>query len=105
MSSQQVLKAILSCQQVTTHNLERVRRVKSRMVRLTTRVETVRELLEKFLDGDSDMHDMNLTARQQDLLDRQTSLIRNSLIRTSLTGIRNSSIPCPLMSGHMRPQM
>ncbi len=56
------------------------------MVRLTTRVETVRELLEKFLDDDSDMHDMNLTARQQDLLDRQTSLIRNSLMRTSLTG-------------------
>lgn len=56
------------------------------MVRLTTRVETLRELLEKFLDDDSDMHDMNLTARQQDLLERQTSLIRNSLIRTSLTG-------------------
>ena len=72
--------------QVTTHNLERVRRVKSRMVRLTTRVETLRELLEKFLDDDSDMHDMNLTARQQDLLERQTSLIRNSLMRTSLNG-------------------
>lgn len=72
--------------QVTTHNLERVRRVKSRMVRLTTRVETLRELLEKFLDDDSDMHDMNLTARQQDLLERQTSLIRNSLRRNSLTG-------------------
>jgi magnesium transporter len=33
-------------------------------VRLTTRVETVREVLEKFLDDDEDMHDMNLTANQ-----------------------------------------
>lgn len=30
---------------VTTHNLERVRRVKNRMVRLKTRVETVRGTL------------------------------------------------------------
>ena len=71
---------------MSTHNLERVRRIKSRMVRLTTRVETIREFLQKFLDDDSDMHDMNLTARQQDMLERQTSLIRNSLARNSLTG-------------------
>lgn len=49
---------------VTTENLERVRRIKNRMVRLTTRVETLRELLEKILDDDSDMRDMNLTARE-----------------------------------------
>ena len=49
--------------QVTTQNLERVRRIKNRMVRLTTKVETIREVLEKFLDDDSDMKDMNLTAR------------------------------------------
>lgn len=69
--------------------MERVRRIKSRMVRLTTRVETMREVLEKFLDDDSDMHDMNLTARQQDMLERQNSLIRNSLARNSL-----KSTPC-----------
>lgn len=56
------------------------------MVRLTTRVETIRELLEKFLDDDEDMHDMNLTARQQDMLERQELLIRNSLARNSLPG-------------------
>jgi hypothetical protein len=33
------------------------------MVRLTTRVETLREVLEKFLDDDSDMKDLNLTAK------------------------------------------
>lgn len=49
--------------QVTTQNLERVRRIKNRMVRLTTKVETIREVLEKFLDDDSDMKDMNLTAK------------------------------------------
>ena len=38
---------------VSTTNLERVRRIKNRMVRLTTRVETLREVLEKFLDDDS----------------------------------------------------
>lgn len=49
---------------VSTENLERVRRVKNRMVRLTTRVETLREVLEKFLDDDDDMRDMNLTAKE-----------------------------------------
>lgn len=48
---------------VSTENLERVRRVKNRMVRLNTRVETLREVLEKFLDDDSDMRDMNLAAK------------------------------------------
>ena len=55
---------------VTTPNLERVRRVKTRLVRLTTRVETLREVLEKILDDDSDMHDMNLTARALDVIER-----------------------------------
>lgn len=34
------------------------------MVRLNTRVETIHELLEKLLDDDSDMRDINLTAKQ-----------------------------------------
>ena len=51
-------------EQVSTHNLERVRRIKNRMVRLNTRVETIHELLEKLLDDDSDMKDINLTAKQ-----------------------------------------
>jgi len=49
---------------VTSPRLERVRRIKNRLVRLTTRVETVREVLEKFLDDDEDMHDLNLTANE-----------------------------------------
>ena len=49
---------------MTSPRLERVRLLKSRLVRLTTRVETVREVLEKFLDDDDDMHDLNLTANE-----------------------------------------
>lgn len=63
---------------VSTHNLERVRRIKNRMVRLNTRVETIHELLEKLLDDDSDMKDINLTAKQLDMK-RTLSLQRNSL--------------------------
>lgn len=49
--------------QVTTLLLDKMRRIKNRMVRLKTRVETIRELLEKFLEDESDMKSMNLTAR------------------------------------------
>ena len=35
------------------------------MVRLNTRVETIHELLEKLLDDDNDMKDMNLSVKQQ----------------------------------------
>jgi magnesium transporter len=56
--------------------LERVRTCKSRLVRLVTRVETLREVLEKFLDDDSDMHAMHLTARVQDQLERKNSFLQ-----------------------------
>ncbi|KXZ53710.1 hypothetical protein GPECTOR_6g627 [Gonium pectorale] len=49
---------------VSSPHLERVRRIKNNLVRLTTRVETVREVLEKFLDDDGDMHALNLTAKE-----------------------------------------
>ncbi|KAK9867744.1 hypothetical protein WJX84_007910 [Apatococcus fuscideae] len=61
-------------QRVTTQNLERVRRIKNRMVRLTTKVETIREVLEKFLDDDSDMKDMNLTAKEEEAAERASNL-------------------------------
>lgn len=58
---------------MSTGNLEKVRRIKNRLVRLTTRVQTLREMLEKLLDDDSDMHAMHLTARAMDQLERQVS--------------------------------
>eukprot|EP00898_Chlorokybus_atmophyticus_P005380 jgi/Chlat1/5843/Chrsp4S06229 len=54
-----------STNQVTTHNLDRVRKLKTKMTRLYTRVETVREELEALLDDDSDMADMYLTRKLQ----------------------------------------
>ena len=64
LSIESVTHAMLLLAQVSTHNLERVRRIKNRMVRLNTRVETIHELLEKLLDDDDDMKDLNLTAKQ-----------------------------------------
>lgn len=48
---------------MTTLLLDKMRRIKNRMVRLKTRVETIRELLEKFLEDEGDMKSMNLTAK------------------------------------------
>ena len=74
-------------QKISTSNLERVRRIKNRMVRLATRVETLKELLEKLLDDDSDMKDLNLTAKEQEreeLLQRQS--LRHSMSMSLSTG-------------------
>jgi hypothetical protein len=49
---------------VNAHHLELVRRVKNRMVRLATRVETIRGLLEKYLGDDDDLAELHLTGRR-----------------------------------------
>lgn len=51
-------------QRVTAGNLGAVRRVKNRMVRLNTRVETVRTLLEKYLADDADLAELHLTGQR-----------------------------------------
>ncbi len=51
--------------QVSTINLERVRKVKTRHQRLLSRVTTVREELERFLEDDDDMAKMCLTRRRE----------------------------------------
>uniref|UniRef100_A0A7S0UPT9 Magnesium transporter n=1 Tax=Polytomella parva TaxID=51329 RepID=A0A7S0UPT9_9CHLO len=48
----------------SSQHLERVRRIKNALVRLTNRVDTLRGLLEKFMDDDEDMHDLHLTAKE-----------------------------------------
>jgi magnesium transporter len=40
-----------------------VRQLKNRLKRLITRVDTVRDVLDRLLDDDGDMRDMNLTAK------------------------------------------
>ena len=48
---------------VDTNNLERVRRVKTKVTRLTGRVAKVRDEIKRYLDDDSDMRDMYLTRK------------------------------------------
>ena len=63
--------------QTSTANLERVRKMKTRHQRLQTRVVTVREELQSFLEDDDDMLKMCLTHRmEQDQLQQQQGLIR-----------------------------
>lgn len=50
-------------QRVTAARLDHVRRVKNLMVRLNTRVETIRSLLEKYLGDDDDLAELHLTGR------------------------------------------
>ncbi|KAK9918718.1 hypothetical protein WJX75_006255 [Coccomyxa subellipsoidea] len=50
---------------VSTANLERVRKVKTRHQRLYTRVVTVREELQRFLEDDDDMMKMCLTRKKE----------------------------------------
>ncbi|GJY55710.1 F-box/LRR-repeat protein 3, partial [Tanacetum coccineum] len=48
---------------ISTLNLERVRRLKSRLVALTQRVEKVRDEIEQLMDDDGDMAEMYLTEK------------------------------------------
>lgn len=50
---------------MTTSNLERVRKVKTRHQRLYTRVQTIREELQRFLEDDDDMMKMCLTRKKE----------------------------------------
>lgn len=56
---------LLASSQVDTANLERVRKVKTRHQRLFTRVTTVREELQRFLEDDDDMAKMCLTRKKE----------------------------------------
>ncbi|XP_058086562.1 magnesium transporter MRS2-2-like isoform X2 [Magnolia sinica] len=48
---------------ISSHNLDRVRKLKTAMTRLTTRVENVRDELEQLLDDDDDMADLYLSRK------------------------------------------
>ena len=53
------------CLQVNSGTLERVRKVKTRHQRLLTRVTTIREELQRFLQDDDDMMKMCLTRKRE----------------------------------------
>lgn len=69
-------------QKISTSNLERVRRIKNRIVRLSTRIETLKEVLEKTLDDDADMKDFNLSALEEE---RQEYLNKQAMRASSST--------------------
>ncbi|KAK2648508.1 hypothetical protein Ddye_015997 [Dipteronia dyeriana] len=48
---------------ISSHNLDRVRKLKSAMTRLTNRVQKVRDELEQLLDDDDDMADLYLSRK------------------------------------------
>uniref|UniRef100_A0A7N0T2M3 Magnesium transporter n=1 Tax=Kalanchoe fedtschenkoi TaxID=63787 RepID=A0A7N0T2M3_KALFE len=50
---------------ISTLNLERVRRLKSRLVALTRRVQKVRDEVEQLMDDDGDMAEMYLTEKKK----------------------------------------
>ncbi|KAE8704533.1 Magnesium transporter MRS2-10 [Hibiscus syriacus] len=49
---------------ISTLNLERVRRLKSRLVALTRRVQKVRDEIEQLMDDDGDMAEMYLSEKR-----------------------------------------
>jgi hypothetical protein len=55
----------MTAMQTSTANLERVRKMKTRHQRLQTRVTTVREELQSFLEDDDDMMKMCLTHKME----------------------------------------
>eukprot|EP00201_Polytomella_parva_P003113 CAMPEP_0175077780 /NCGR_PEP_ID=MMETSP0052_2-20121109/23636_1 /TAXON_ID=51329 ORGANISM="Polytomella parva, Strain SAG 63-3" /NCGR_SAMPLE_ID=MMETSP0052_2 /ASSEMBLY_ACC=CAM_ASM_000194 /LENGTH=538 /DNA_ID=CAMNT_0016347395 /DNA_START=64 /DNA_END=1677 /DNA_ORIENTATION=+ len=72
-----------------SQHLERVRRIKNALVRLTSRVDTFRGLLEKFMDDDEDMHDLNLTAKELHEEEERRQLA--NMERDSIRSTRRSS--------------
>uniref|UniRef100_A0A7I4EGR5 Magnesium transporter n=1 Tax=Physcomitrium patens TaxID=3218 RepID=A0A7I4EGR5_PHYPA len=54
---------------ISTLNLEHVRRLKSRLVALTRRVQKVRDEIEQLMDDDSDMAEMYLTEKKEQQAD------------------------------------
>ncbi|PON79685.1 Magnesium transporter [Parasponia andersonii] len=50
---------------ISTHNLERVRRLKGQLLALTQRVQKVHDEIEHLMDDDDDMAEMHLTEKKQ----------------------------------------
>ena len=83
--------------QVSTSNLERVRKVKTRHQRLLARVTTVREELQRFLEDDDDMAKMCLTRKKE--IERKVS------VGTQTSPQPSNQLPChqPYAPGSPRP--
>ncbi|GIL57731.1 hypothetical protein Vafri_12881 [Volvox africanus] len=71
-------------------DLEKARRIKNRLVRMTREVESVREILERFLNDNGDMHRLHLTGAE---MSRQVSMRPGDLSRLSGGLLPIGSVP------------
>eukprot|EP01024_Parvocaulis_polyphysoides_P045008 TRINITY_DN417_c0_g1_i1.p1 TRINITY_DN417_c0_g1~~TRINITY_DN417_c0_g1_i1.p1 ORF type:complete len:492 (-),score=86.32 TRINITY_DN417_c0_g1_i1:346-1821(-) len=72
-------------------NLERVRKMKTSLVRFKTHVETVKEVLEHYLNNDQDMKDVNLSGKDM-LASPQNSVCGHSLSEHRSQSLQRSQI-------------
>lgn len=86
---------------VSTDALERVRRVKGRLVRLATRVETLKEVLERLLDDDGDMRALNLSAveAEREAITHRRSLRLSHTLSLTGGGAAPFDVPLPGTGG------
>ncbi|KAL5575034.1 hypothetical protein UlMin_016733 [Ulmus minor] len=77
---------------ISTLNLERVRRLKSRLVALTRRVQKVRDEIEQLMDDDGDMAEMYLTEKKR----RMESSFYGDQSLIGLRSIDGASISAPV---------
>ncbi|CAN6163278.1 unnamed protein product [Urochloa humidicola] len=79
---------------ISTLNLERVRRLKSRLVALTRRVQKVRDEIEQLMDDDGDMAEMYLTEKKMRM---ESSVFGDqSLLGYNSTGAAGTSVSAPV---------
>ncbi|XP_038995341.1 magnesium transporter MRS2-1-like [Hibiscus syriacus] len=78
---------------ISTLNLERVRRLKSRLVALTRRVQKVRDEIEQLMDDDGDMAEMYLTEKKS----RMESSFNGDQMRSN-DGLSSSAPVSPVSS-------
>ncbi|KAL4311992.1 hypothetical protein GQ457_01G040160 [Hibiscus cannabinus] len=86
---------------ISTLNLERVRRLKSRLVALTRRVQKVRDEIEQLMDDDGDMAEMYLTEKKSGM---ESSFYGDQ----SLTGLRSNdglSASAPVSPVYSPPEL
>ncbi|KAG2723259.1 hypothetical protein I3843_02G140300 [Carya illinoinensis] len=86
---------------ISTLNLERARRLKSRLVALTRRVQKVRDEIEQLMDDDGDMAEMYLTEKKRRM---ETSLYGDQ----SLMGYRSTdgaSVSAPVSPVSSPPEV
>lgn len=82
---------------VSTLNLERVRRLKSRLLALTYRVQKVRDEVEQLMDDDGDMAEMYLTEKKE----RTEFVFQRDRVQLSCTSFgAGSSLSAPVSPIH-----